>query len=120
MPRSENLSQPKRTTESFPVANEVTSIPPCGVEKTRLAPANREIGRVPMTDDRRMLSIADFCRRYSIGKTFAYAEMASGRLRFCQAGRRRLIRVDDAENWAASKLQPLPSGAGPVSAPGAQ
>ncbi len=54
-----------------------------------------------------MLSVREFCRRYGIGKTLAYAEMAGGRLRHCKCGTRRLIFVDDAEAWANSTRQPL-------------
>jgi hypothetical protein len=60
-----------------------------------------------MTDGTRMLSVREFCRRYGIGKTLAYAEMAGGRLRHCKCGTRRLIFVDDAEAWANSTRQPL-------------
>jgi excisionase family DNA binding protein len=66
-----------------------------------------------MTDDRRMLTVDEFCRRYSIGHTMAYAEMKAGQLRFCKVGRRRLIRVDDAETWSLSKRQPSPSASNP-------
>jgi excisionase family DNA binding protein len=59
-----------------------------------------------MTDDKRLLSIREFCHRYGIGRTTAYSEMAEGRLVYCQVGRRRLIRLDDAEAWALSIRQP--------------
>jgi hypothetical protein len=59
-----------------------------------------------MTQEKRVLSIREFCERYGIGRTMAYAEMTAGRLCFCQAGRRRLIRVDDAEAWSMSTRQP--------------
>jgi excisionase family DNA binding protein len=61
-----------------------------------------------MTEDKRMISVAEFCRLYGIGKTISYAEMAAGHLRFCKVGRSRLIRVDDAEAWSISKRQPPP------------
>jgi excisionase family DNA binding protein len=49
----------------------------------------------------RMLSVREFCRLYSIGRSLAYEEMKSGRLVYCKVGRRRLIRLDDAERWSA-------------------
>jgi hypothetical protein len=66
-------------------------------------------GPVAMADDRRTHTIAEFCRRYSVGRTLAYAEMKAGRLRFCKVGRRTLIRVDDAEAWSISTRQPPPT-----------
>jgi hypothetical protein len=54
-----------------------------------------------MTDNKRMLSVKEFCLRYGIGKTMAYAEMAGGRLSFVKRGSRRLIPVDGAEAWAS-------------------
>jgi predicted DNA-binding transcriptional regulator AlpA len=59
-----------------------------------------------MIDDKRVLSIREFCHCYGIGRTTAYSEMTAGRLVSCQAGRRRLIRVDDAEAWSMSTRRP--------------
>jgi hypothetical protein len=58
--------------------------------------------------DKRMLSVADFCRLFGIGRTLAYSEMKAGRLRYCLCGRKRLIRTDDAEAWSLSIRQPPP------------
>lgn len=55
---------------------------------------------------RHAFSVSEFCRCYAIGRTSAYAEIASGRLRTRKVGRRTLILREDAENWAAA----LPSG----------
>ena len=71
----------------------------------------------PVADDRRMLTVSAFCRRYSIGHTTAYAEMKAGHLRFCKVGSRRLIRVDDAEAWSWSKRQPAESSPVPAANP---
>ena len=65
------------------------------------------------TERKRMISVAEFCHLYGIGKSLAYAEMTSGHLRFCKIGRSRRIRVDDAEAWSISTRQPLPSGSNP-------
>jgi hypothetical protein len=88
--------------------NQAAPIRRCRVGKNQVAPADSEIGGAPMTDDRRVLSIAAFCHRYDIGRTMAYAEMAAGRLRFCKVGRSRRVRVDDAESWSISTRQPQP------------
>ena len=50
------------------------------------------------------MSLAQFCQNYSIGRTKAYEEIVSGRLRARKNGNRTLITEDDAEEW----LQHLP------------
>jgi len=50
----------------------------------------------------RAFSISDFCRRYGIGRTNAYHEIAAGRLRAVKVGRRTLISHDAAEAWLAA------------------
>jgi len=47
----------------------------------------------------RAFGIAEFCRRYGIGRTTAYAEIAAGRLRCLKVGKRSLVTEDDAEAW---------------------
>jgi hypothetical protein len=47
----------------------------------------------------RAMSLAEFCERYSIGRTKAYEELYSGRLRGRKNGRRTIIAEDDAEDW---------------------
>jgi excisionase family DNA binding protein len=49
----------------------------------------------------RAFSITEFCRRYGIGRTNAYQEIAAGRLRAVKAGRRTLITQEAAEAWLA-------------------
>jgi excisionase family DNA binding protein len=49
-----------------------------------------------------LLTISDFCRSFVISRSKVYTEMAAGRLRAVKAGRRRLIRVEDAREWAAN------------------
>jgi hypothetical protein len=44
-------------------------------------------------------SLREFCSIYSLGRTHAYAEIRSGRLRARKLGRRTLVAVDDAEDW---------------------
>jgi len=92
--------------------NQAAPIRRCRVGKNQVAPADSEIGGPPMIDDRRALSVTNFCRCFGIGKTMAYAEMAAGRLPYCQPlSRRRLILVDDAEAWVLSTRHP-PIGTG--------
>jgi excisionase family DNA binding protein len=55
-----------------------------------------------MSNAQRALSFPEFCRRYGIGRTSAYAEVAAGRLRAVKVGRKTLILVDDAEEWLAA------------------
>ena len=52
----------------------------------------------------RAMSIAEFCERYGLGRTKAYEELKSGRLRARKMGKRTIITEDDAEDW----LQGLP------------
>jgi excisionase family DNA binding protein len=51
---------------------------------------------------RRAFPIREFCRRYGIGRTNAYQEIAAGRLRAVKVGRRTLITHDAAEAWLAA------------------
>jgi excisionase family DNA binding protein len=54
------------------------------------------------THSRRAFSISEFCVRYGIGRTNAYQEIATGRLRAVKVGRRTLITHDAAEAWLAA------------------
>jgi hypothetical protein len=47
----------------------------------------------------RAMSIVEFCNRYGLGRTKAYEEMNSGRLRGRKLGARTIITDDDAEDW---------------------
>jgi hypothetical protein len=47
----------------------------------------------------RAMSIAEFCERYGPGRTKAYEELKSGRLRGRKIGSRTIITEDDAEDW---------------------
>jgi hypothetical protein len=52
--------------------------------------------------NQRAFGIDEFCRRYGVGRTTAYAEMTAGRLQRRKVGKRSLITEDDAEAWLAS------------------
>jgi len=54
------------------------------------------------TGNPRAFNVGEFCRRYGIGRTTAYAEIAAGRLRRRKVGKRSLIAEDDAEAWLNS------------------
>lgn len=60
---------------------------------------NASIHSVP---EKAALSIEDFCRRYSIGRSSAYAEIKAGNLPLRKCRGRSLILIGDAERWAAS------------------
>lgn len=49
-----------------------------------------------------LISVDDFLRRYGVSRTRAYHEINSGKLRARKLGRRTVIHVDDARNWADS------------------
>jgi predicted DNA-binding transcriptional regulator AlpA len=47
----------------------------------------------------RAMNIPEFCERYGPGRTKAYEELKSGRLRARKIGKRTVITDDDAEEW---------------------
>ena len=47
----------------------------------------------------RAISFPQFCARYGPGRTKAYEELKSGRLRGRKVGKRTIIAEDDAEDW---------------------
>lgn len=49
-----------------------------------------------------LMTVADFCHRYRIGKTSLYREAAAGRIRLRKFGAATRIAREDAEAWAAS------------------
>lgn len=49
-----------------------------------------------------LMTVADFCTRYSIGKTSLYREVAANRLTIRKFGTATRIAREDAERWAAS------------------
>ena len=49
-----------------------------------------------------MLTVADFCYRYGIGRTSLYREANAGRLKLRKFGSATRITRADAEAWAAS------------------
>jgi excisionase family DNA binding protein len=55
-----------------------------------------------MSERKQILSVREFCTAYGLGRTSAYREIASGRLKVLKLGRRTLIPVDSAEGWLAA------------------
>jgi hypothetical protein len=49
-----------------------------------------------------LMTVADFCVRYSIGKTSLYREVNAGRLKLRKFGAATRIARADAEAWADS------------------
>lgn len=49
-----------------------------------------------------LLTVADFCARYRVGKTSLYREAAAGRITLRKFGAATRISREDAESWAAS------------------
>lgn len=49
-----------------------------------------------------LMTVADFCQRYRIGKTSLYREAAAGRLTLRKFGAATRIAIEDAEAWASS------------------
>jgi len=47
-------------------------------------------------------SLATFCAAYSIGRSFAYEQIKTGKLKAQKAGDRVLIPREDAEAWRRS------------------
>jgi excisionase family DNA binding protein len=52
-----------------------------------------------MDVEKRAFSLAEFCIRYDVGRTTAYAEIKAGRLRVVKVGKRTLVPADAAEFW---------------------
>lgn len=48
------------------------------------------------------LTIDAFCKRYSVGRSFAYEQIKLGKLKIKKAGRRTLVRQEDADDWLNS------------------
>ena len=56
-----------------------------------------------------MISIPEFTKRNSVGRSKVYAEIKSGRLKAVKVGRRTLISFEAETEWRNSCPQWLPS-----------
>ncbi len=61
--------------------------------------APQEIASKEESARSRAMNIDQFASNYCIGRTKAYQELQSGRLRGRKIGRRTIITTDDAEDW---------------------
>lgn len=52
--------------------------------------------------DPALMTIPDFCRRYSISAPTVYRLVARGDLRLTKIGRSTRIRAEEAERWASA------------------
>ena len=59
------------------------------------------------------LSIDGFCKLYGLGRTFAYEQIKSGKLRAVKCGNRTLILRADAEQWARALPEAATAGRRP-------
>lgn len=55
-----------------------------------------------MTYISELMTVADFCTRYSIGRTSFYREVAAKRLRIRKFGKATRVTRADAEAWVAN------------------
>jgi hypothetical protein len=74
-----------------------------------------------MTDEK-AYTVAEFLQKFKVGRTVAYEEMASGRLRSYKLGKSRRISSRAADDWQRQlEAETLPTtpepGAAPVSKP---
>jgi excisionase family DNA binding protein len=74
-------------------------------DKISEAERKRRARQRAASTQQRALSIDDFCKRYSVGRTAVYDEIKKGRLRALKVRKRTIIAQDDAEAW----LQGLPA-----------
>lgn len=49
-----------------------------------------------------LMTVAEFCHRYRIGKTSLYREAAAGRIKLRKFGTATRISKEDAEAWVAN------------------
>ncbi len=60
-----------------------------------------------------LMTVADFCARYRVGKTSLYREAAAGRIKLRKFGAATRIAREDAEAWL--EILPVVSGGANVS-----
>ena len=64
-----------------------------------------------MDSDKRLLTIEQFCKRYNVGRTAAYEELKTRRLKAVKVGRKTLIPQDGSEEWLQGLPEARPSAA---------
>jgi excisionase family DNA binding protein len=55
-----------------------------------------------VVSEKKLLTVADFCQRYSVGRTRAYALIRTGKIKAVKNGSSTRIVAESAEAWAAS------------------
>ncbi len=70
-------------------------------------------------NNRKFLTVRDFCLAYRTGRTKAYELIATGQITAVKRGRSTLITAESAERWASS-LPRMTSRALPSRTPEAQ
>jgi excisionase family DNA binding protein len=55
-------------------------------------------------------SVDEFCEMFGVGRTFFYAEVKAGRLQVRKAGRKTLVRAEDARAWLDGLSEGLDEG----------
>ena len=50
-------------------------------------------------------SVREFCDAFNVGRTQAYKEISSGRLKTAKIGNRRIIPVPAAREWLAEQVE---------------
>lgn len=64
--------------------------------------------------EKKLLTIAEFCHIYGVGQTFTYDLIKAGKIKALKAGRKTMIPVEAAQEWADSleelKLDGAPGG----------
>jgi hypothetical protein len=61
-------------------------------------------------------SVEEFARRYSLGRTKAFEEIAAGHLVARKVGKRTIIMASDAKSWAENLPRVAPKGDASLSA----
>jgi excisionase family DNA binding protein len=63
-----------------------------------------------MAETKRLLTVAEFCKTYGVGRTRAYALINAGVIMAVKIGVSTRITADSAESWAASlpPIKPTP------------
>ena len=63
----------------------------------------------PITDgrspDKEAFTVNEFCDAFGVGRTFAYQEIISGRLKTAKVRKRRIIPVPAAREWLAEQVE---------------
>ena len=79
------------------------------MDRRSTAPSRHD-PRAAGASDPALLAISDFCARYRLSRTSAYALLKQGELKAVKVGRGTRIRSTDAEAWASRLPAYRPGG----------